>query len=171
MIYHLSSNTHNNAPAQKYENYLPHFIQLLNKHKNSKIVVFGMGFSAPIADYISQRLTLNGFCAMSVVHMEMLDVSFQDSTFLIVISNSGITTRLEEVVKTAKNNHIDIITFTGNEKSKISQYATLPIIIGHYNPFYHDNLVPNAFGQVLIIFESLLYSFCPQKIIYFHLFD
>ena len=83
MIYHLSSNTHNNAPAQKYENYLPHFIQLLNKHKNSKIVVFGMGFSAPIADYISQRLTLNGFCTMSVVHMEMLDASFQDSTFLI----------------------------------------------------------------------------------------
>ena len=164
MIYHLSSNTHNNAPAQKYENYLPHFIQLLKKHKNSKIVVFGMGFSAPIADYISQRLTLNGFCAMSVVHMEMLDVSFQDSTFLIVISNSGITTRLEEVVKTAKNNHIDIITFTGNEKSKISQYATLPIIIGHYNPFYHDNLVPNAFfGQVLIIFESLLYSFLSSK--------
>ncbi len=164
MIYHLSSNTHNNAPAQKYENYLPHFIQLLKKHKNSKIVVFGMGFSAPIADYISQRLTLNGFCAMSVLHMEMLDVSFQDSTFLIVISNSGITTRLEEVVKTAKNNHIDIITFTGNEKSKISQYSTLPIIIGHYNPFYHDNLVPNAFfGQVLIIFESLLYSFLSSK--------
>ena len=118
MIYHLSSNTHNNAPAQKYENYLPHFIQLLNKHRNSKIVVFGMGFSAPIADYISQRLTLNGFCTMSVIHMEMLDVSFQDSTFLIVISNSGITTRLEEVVETAKNNHIDIITFTGNEKIK-----------------------------------------------------
>ena len=132
--------------------------------KNSKIVVFGMGFSAPIADYISQRLTLNGFCTMSVVHMEMLDVSFQDSTFLIVISNSGITTRLEEVVETAKNNHIDIITFTGNEKSKISQYSTLPIIIGHYNPFYHDNLVPNAFfGQVLIIFESLLYSFLSSK--------
>ena len=124
------------------------------------ILVFGMGFSAPIADYISQRLTLNGFCTMSVVHMEMLNASFQDSTFLIVISNSGITTRLEEVVETAKNNHIDIITFTGNEKSKISQYSTLPIIIGHYNPFYHDNLVPNAFfGQVLIIFESLLYSF------------
>lgn len=101
---------------------------------------------------------------MSVVHMEMLDVSFQDSTFLIVISNSGITTRLEEVVETAKNNHIDIITFTGNEKSKISQYSTLPIIIGHYNPFYHDNLVPNAFfGQVLIIFESLLYSFLSSK--------
>ena len=164
MIYHLSNNTHNNAPAQKYENYSPHFIQLLNKHINSKIVVFGMGFSAPIADYISQRLTLNGFCAMSVVHMEMLDANFQDSTLLIVISNSGITTRLEEVVETAKNNHIDIITFTGNEKSKISQYATLPIIIGHYNPFYHDNLVPNAFfGQVLIIFESLLYSFLSSK--------
>ncbi len=70
----------------------------------------------------------------------------------------------EEVVETAKNNHIDIITFTGNEKSKISQYSTLPIIIGHYNPFYHDNLVPNAFfGQVLIIFESLLYSFLSSK--------
>lgn len=96
---------------------------------------------------------------MSVVHMEMLDASFQDSTFLIVISNSGITTRLEEVVETAKNNHIDIITFTGNEKQNKSVFH-FTIIIGHYNPFYHDNLVPNAFfGQVLIIFESLLYSF------------
>ena len=37
MIYHLSSNTHNNAPAQKYENYLPHFIQLLKKHKIEKL--------------------------------------------------------------------------------------------------------------------------------------
>ena len=64
MIYHLSSNTHNNAPAQKYENYLPHFIQLLNKHKNSKIVVFGMGFSAPIADYIAQKPLRVNLCEM-----------------------------------------------------------------------------------------------------------
>ncbi len=164
MIYHLSDKSYDTSPNKKYENYLPHFIQLLNKHKKSHIIVFGMGFSAPIADYISQRLTLNGFYSMSVVHMEMLDQHFQESTLLIVISNSGITTRLEEVVETAKKNHIDIITFTGNEKSKVSQYATLPIIIGHYNPFFHDNLVPNAFfGQVLIIFESLLYSFLSSK--------
>ena len=114
MIYRLSDNNHSSSKHKKYENYLPHFIQLLNKHKKSHIIVFGMGFSAPIADYISQRLTLNGFYSMSVIHLEMLDDNFQDSTLLIVISNSGITTRLEEVVETAKNNHIDIITFTGN---------------------------------------------------------
>ena len=164
MIYHLSSNTHNNAPAQKYENYLPHFIQLLNKHKNSKIVVFGMGFSAPISDYICQRLTLNGFYAMSVIHTEMLDENFQDDTLLIIISNSGITNRLIDFVELAHKQHIDTLCFLANKNSKTYQYATLPIIVGTYNPFSHDNLVPNTFfGQVLIVFESLLYSYLSSK--------
>ena len=140
------------------------FNQLLKKHQNSRIIVFGMGFSAPIADYICQRLTLNGFYAMSVIHTEMLDENFQDDSLLIIISNSGITNRLIDFVELAHKQHVDMLCFLANKNSKTYQYATLPIIVGTYNPFSHDNLVPNTFfGQVLITFESLLYSYLSPK--------
>ena len=133
MIYQLSSsnNTQLFSPDD-LEQYIPAFIELLNKHRQHNIIVFGMGFSAPIADYLQQRLTLNGFYAMNVVHTEMLDIK----------------------------NNIDIISFIANENSNLYQNVTLPIIVGSYNSFTHNNLVPNTFfGQVLIVFESLLYTY------------
>lgn len=160
MIYQLSSST-NAQPVlhDDFNQYSQKFIELLNKHRQHNIIVFGMGFSAPIADYIQQRLTLNGFHAMSVIHTEMLDIKYQDNTLLIVISNSGITPRLVEIVDTAFKNNIDIISFIANENSNLYHNATLPIVVGSYNSFTHNNLVPNTFfGQVLIVFESLLYT-------------
>lgn len=161
MIYQLSSsnNTQLFSPDD-LEQYIPAFIELLNKHRQHNIIVFGMGFSAPIADYLQQRLTLNGFYAMNVVHTEMLDIKYQDNSLFIVISNSGITPRLVEIVDNAFKNNIDIISFIANENSNLYQNVTLPIIVGSYNSFTHNNLVPNTFfGQVLIVFESLLYTY------------
>ena len=139
MIYQLSSsnNTQLFSPDD-LEQYIPAFIELLNKH----------------------RLTLNGFYAMNVVHTEMLDIKYQDNSLFIVISNSGITPRLVEIVDNAFKNNIDIISFIANENSNLYQNVTLPIIVGSYNSFTHNNLVPNTFfGQVLIVFESLLYTY------------
>ena len=164
LIYHLSDNHHTHISTKNFEHYVPQFNQLLKKHQNSRIIVFGMGFSAPIADYICQRLTLNGFYAMSVIHTEMLDENFQDDSLLIIISNSGITNRLIDFVELAHKQHVDMLCFLANKNSKTYQYATLPIIVGTYNSFSHDNLVPNTFfGQVLITFESLLYSYLSPK--------
>ena len=83
MIYQLSSsnNTQLFSPDDLRQ-YIPAFIELLNKHRQHNIIVFGMGFSAPIADYLQQRLTLNGFYAMNVVHTEMLDIKYQDNSYL-----------------------------------------------------------------------------------------
>ncbi|WRK52763.1 hypothetical protein SD457_21355 [Coprobacillaceae bacterium CR2/5/TPMF4] len=44
--------------------------------KSKRIIVFGLGFSAPIAEYIQQRLTLMGYQALCVVHMEMFSQVF-----------------------------------------------------------------------------------------------
>ena len=38
---------------------------------------------------------------MNVVHTEMLDIKYQDNSLFIVISNSGITPRLVEIVDNA----------------------------------------------------------------------
>lgn len=161
MIYQLTSSSSKQPFDQNDLNqYTDKFTNLLNKHHQHNIIIFGMGFSAPIADYIQQRLTLNGFYAMSVVHTEMLDIKYQDTSLFIVISNSGVTPRLVEIVETAYKNKIDIISFIANENSCLYQNVTLPIIVGSYNSFTHNNLVPNTFfGQVLIVFESLLYTY------------
>lgn len=162
MIYHLSSST-NHVPTFNFntiEKYTDDFCQLLHAYKNKRIVVFGLGFSAPVAEYIQQRLTLNHFYAMSVVHMEMFDSSHYHDTLFIVISNSGHTPRLLEIVENVHKNHIPILSFIANSNSRMIEYSTLPIIIGNYDSFVHTASSPNTFfGETIIAFESLLFSY------------
>ena len=162
MIYHLSTPNHASSifHFENIEKYTDQFCQLLVTYKNKRIVIFGLGFSGPVADYIQQRLTLNNFYAMSVVHMEMFDCSKYQDTLFIVISNSGQTPRLLEIVENVYKNHIPILSFIANPNSKIMEYSTLPILVGNYDSFVHAASLPNTFfGETIIAFESLLFSY------------
>jgi len=159
MIYHLTSakeNTKNpHLPILKYKDNLFSII----KDKSKRIIVFGLGFSAPIAEYIQQRLTLFGYQTMSVVHMEMFNPNLHNNTIFIVISYSGKTPRLNEIVENASKNDIPVISFIGNKDSEIYQNSTLPIIIGNYDSFSHDLNQPiTFFGETIIAFETLFFD-------------
>ncbi|MEG0548177.1 MAG: MurR/RpiR family transcriptional regulator [Coprobacillus sp.] len=164
MIFSFSNQTDSHDSSLDYINqYIPMFSQLLDKYKNKKIVVFGLGFSSSIADYIQQRLTINGYCCMSVVHTEMLDHIHQDECLFIVISHSAKTPRLVELVDNAYKHHIDIIAFSSNKNSTLHDCSTLFIQLGEYNSFHHSFQNPNTFfGEVLLAFESLLCSYLPS---------
>lgn len=168
MIYHLSSINHTSSTFRfdNIEKYTDSFCQLLHTYKNKRIVIFGLGFSSPVADYMQQRLTLNNFYAMSVVHMEMFDITHYQDTLFIVISNSGQTPRLLEIVENVYKSNIPILSFIANPNSKISEYSTLPILVGTYDSFAHTASFPNTFfGETIIAFESLLFSYlssCPK---------
>lgn len=113
----------------------------------------------PIAEYIQQRLTLLGYRAICVVHMEMFNHILQEDTVFIVISYSGQTPRLNDIVQTAHNNQVPIISFVGNSESPIYKDSTLPILIGNYDSFSHDLNRPNTFfGETIIAFENLLFD-------------
>lgn len=162
MIYHLSSSPISNIPfsTENIEPFSKEFNTLLQAYRNKRIVVFGLGFSSPIAEYIQQRLTLNGFYAMSVVHMEMFDKQHCEDTLFIVISNSGQTPRLMEIVESVSKQNIASISFIANPNSKIVDYSTQAIVVGNYNSFEHEAAKPNTFfGEVIIAFESLLFSY------------
>lgn len=159
MIYHLTStkDTHFDF-TQRYLEYKNSFSSLVH-HQSKQFIVFGLGFSSPIAEYIQQRLTLLGYRALCVVHMEMFNQIFQENTVLIVISYSGQTPRLNEIVQTAHNNHVPVISFVGNPNSPIYKDSTLPILIGNYDSFSHDLNQPNTFfGETIIAFEKLLFD-------------
>ena len=159
MIYHLSTNKDNPVElSSHFDQYKKQFSSLL-KDKSKRIVVFGLGFSAPIAEYIQQRLTLLGYQALSVIHMEMFNEFFPDDTLLIIISYSGQTPRLNEIVESAFKNHIPIISFIANKDAPIYQYSTLPLIIGDYDSFSHDlNKANTFFGETIIAFEKLFFD-------------
>ena len=90
MIYHLTSTKDNHTIDfhEQYRSFYEQFQSLLQDH-SKRIIVFGLGFSAPIAEYMQQRLTLLGYQAMCVVHMEMFSPHFFDNTVFIVVSYSG----------------------------------------------------------------------------------
>lgn len=159
MVYHLTStkDTHLDF-KERYSEYKDSFSSLV--HDQSKqFIVFGLGFSSPIAEYIQQRLTLLGYRAICVVHMEMFNHIFQENTVFIVISYSGQTPRLNDIVHTAHNNHVPVISFVGNSESPIYKDSTLPILIGNYDSFSHDLNQPNTFfGETIIAFENLLFD-------------
>lgn len=158
MIYHLTTTKDVNDPFfEHYDKYKETFNKIINH--NQLIIVFGLGFSAPIAEYLQQRLTLAGYRAMSVVHLEMLSEVFMDNTVLIIISFSGQTPRLNEIVQTALTNHIPVISFVGNPQSPIYKYSTLPILIGDYDSFFHElNRKQPFFGETILAFETLLFD-------------
>lgn len=158
MIYHLTSTKDITIDFnQKYLEYKETFSSLLSK--TQKIVVFGLGFSASIAEYIHQRLTLLGYQSLCVVHMEMFNQIYQEDTLFIVISYSGQTPRLNEIVHTASDNHIPVISFIANTQSPVYKDSTLSILIDHYDSFSHEINKPNLFyGETLIAFETLLFS-------------
>ncbi len=159
MIYHLTSTKDTKIDLiNDYQRYKEHFLQLM-KPTNKRIIVCGFGFSGPIADYISQRLILLGYQAMNVVHMEMLDTQFIEDTVFIVISYSGKTPRLNDIVITANKNRVPIIGFVANNESPIYKNSTLPILIGKYDSFAHDYKKAHPFfGEVIIAFESLIFD-------------
>lgn len=159
MVYHLTSTKDTQLDfKERYIEYKDSFSSLV--HDQSKqFIVFGLGFSSPIAEYIQQRLTLLGYRAICVVHMEMFNQIFQENTVLIVISYSGQTPRLNEIVQTAHNNQVPVISFVGNSDSPIYKDSTLPILIGNYDSFSHDLNQPNTFfGETIIAFENLLFD-------------
>lgn len=158
MIYHLTANK--DTPhdfKDKYLDYKKEFSALLSD-KNKRIIVFGLGFSAPIAQYLQQRLILAGYQALCVVHMEMFAPIYNQNTIFIVISYSGQTPRLNEIVATACKNNIPIISFIANKESPIYQSSSLPILIGDYDSFFHNSNRSNFFfGETIIAFETLLF--------------
>ncbi len=161
MIYSFANISEVQVSALKnIEQYLSPFGQLLTKYKDKKIIIFGLGYSSSIADYMQQRLTIHGYSCMSVVHTEMLDKMHQDDCLFIVISHSAKTPRLVELVENAHKNRIDIMSFSSNQNSTLYDYSTVFIQLGQYNAFLNSQQLPNTFfGEVLLAFESLLYSY------------
>lgn len=152
------NNTENDL---KVRSYAKQFSNLMDKHKDSMIMILGSGFSQNIANYMSEYLNLHGFRCTANSHLELLRRN--KNVLIIVISNSGETKRLAELCIQAKQNNRDVLSFVGDSNSTISQHSTLAISSDTFNPSSFDSHYPQLFfGLTLIYFELLMSYFLSR---------
>lgn len=145
-----------NAYNQLNLNLVP-LSKTLKESKNKLIMLLGVGYSQMIANYMSERFVINGFKCIANTHLQLLDKSNAKDVLLIAISNSGESSSILDVVQTAKNNDIKIISFVGNENSTLAKLSDFPIILKGFEKFPNLKNPPNTFfSEVLLLFECII---------------
>ena len=110
------------------------FVQAVNVMKKckSKVIICGVGKSGLIASKIASTLSSVGTASFSVLanecsHGDLGKISSND--ILIIISNSGNTEELKNIIKYAKINKIFLISIVSNINSYLYKSANINILI------------------------------------------
>ena len=106
-------------------------VKEINKCK-SKVIICGVGKSGKIASKISATLSSVGtpsFCisASDCSHGDLGRITKKD--ILIIISYSGNTDELKNIIKYAKSNNITLIGIVSNKRSNLYDSADIKLLI------------------------------------------
>lgn len=143
----------NNIPSR----FLETSIKLIRSHKDGLILVSATGFSTPLAEYIERKLLVTGFRAIKTNAYEVYDSNKLGASLMIAISRSGETDTIVRVADSARNNNMDILSFTGEQMNHISGISTVSIPILDDKALDDRNLQANYFyARVIIVFEYLI---------------
>ena len=130
---------------------------ILNKYKNKLIMFVSTGISQTIANYMNERLSVNGYRSIANAHLQLLSKEYKNEVLVFAISRSGETKSIIDILEQARSNDIEVISFIGNTNSKIAKLSTLPIIIQGQDNFAKLKNPPNTFfSELLLIFECFI---------------
>ena len=106
-------------------------VNVISKCK-SKVIICGVGKSGIISSKISATLSSVGVPSFSISandcsHGDLGKITNKD--ILILISNSGNTDELSNLIKFAKHNKITLIGIVSNEKSNLYKSSNIKILI------------------------------------------
>ncbi|MEG0553408.1 MAG: SIS domain-containing protein [Carnobacterium sp.] len=122
------------------QRYFAEFEQILDDYRDKTIMILGSGFSQIIANYINESLILNGFRSITNSHLELIREEYAGETLIVVVTESGETSRLKELVKQSHENGIEVLSFVGNAHSGIADYSRLSIATHDDVQFSNDPL-------------------------------
>ena len=115
--------------------------------KNGKIVISGVGKSGIIGKKISSTLSSVGtpsffVDASSCSHGDLGQIGFND--VLILISYSGETSELKNIIQYAKRNKISLIGIVSKKKSLLYKSSDVKILIPEVKEADPNNIVPTS---------------------------
>ncbi len=106
-------------------------VELISK-QNGKLIISGIGKSGNIAAKIAASFTSTGIPA---IYLNPVDASHGDmgivekNDLLIILSNSGETHELSDLINFCKKNKLKIISITSAFKSSISKYSDINLFL------------------------------------------
>lgn len=121
-------------------------IKILTSNPDSLIMFLSVGIANNITSYMNERITLIGRRSMANTHLQLLNKNLTNDTVLIVVSESGETDSLLDMIKEANSNNIPIISFVGKNNSSIAKLST----------FSFEIEKGIFFAEVINSFEKLL---------------
>ena len=142
---------------KQIDNNLEAFNNILKKYENKLIMFVSTGISQTIANYMNERLSVNGYRSIANAHIQLLSKENKDEVLIFAISRSGETKSLIDILEQARENDIEVISFVGNANSKITKLSTLPSIIQGQDDFAKLKNPPiTFFSELLLVFECFI---------------
>ena len=140
-------------------------VKVISKCK-SKVIVCGVGKSGKIASKISATLSSVGTPSFSILandcsHGDLGSISKKD--VIILISHSGNTEELKNIINYAKTNKIILIGIVSNKKSYLYQKSNIKLLIPEVEESGHG-IVPTSSTTVqLSLGDALAIALMRQK--------
>ena len=147
-------------------------VELIYKHvhqKSGKLVASGMGKAGQIALNIATTFSSTGtpavFLHPSDAQHGDLGV-LQPNDVLLLISNSGKTREIVELIALAENLYpsLPIIVITGNPDSELATMATITILTGNPKEVCTLGLTPSTSTTTMTVIGDILVVLLMKKI-------
>ena len=140
-------------------------VRVMNKCK-SKVIVCGVGKSGIIASKISATLSSVGTASFSILasecsHGDLGRITHQD--ILILISNSGNTEELKNIIKYAKINKIILIGIVSNKNSNLYRSANIRLLIPEVQEAGYGIVPTSSTTAQLSLGDALAISLMKKK--------
>jgi len=137
------------------------------KNAPGNIIFSGIGKSGLVAKKIASALSTVGLKTFFVHTTEALHGELgiiNDNDILFLISNSGNTNELKELVNKLHNNTVKIIVFTGNKDSFLYKVADISLLIDTVEEIYPKASVPTCSSVAnLVVGDVLLFLLATDK--------
>ncbi|MFW5872369.1 MAG: SIS domain-containing protein [bacterium] len=158
--------------TDNYEKTLDIIFEHIHK-KNGKVIASGMGKAGQIAINIATTFSSTGTPA---VFLHPSDAQhgdlgiIQENDVLLLISNSGKTREILELVELSKKlyDHLPIIVITGNTEGDLARLADVAIHTGNPKEVCVLGLAPTTSTTVMTVIGDALVVMMEKKIKFTH---
>ncbi|MCI5777684.1 MAG: SIS domain-containing protein [Bacteroidales bacterium] len=138
-------------------------------NRNGKIIMSGMGKAGQIAVNMATTFCSTGSPAIFLHPAEAQHGDLgviQPNDILVLISNSGKTREIVEIVQLAKNlyEQLPIIVITGNPDSQLAQVANVVLATGNPKEVCALGLTPTTSTTVMTVIGDILVVSLMKKI-------
>ena len=150
-----------NNISQSFDN----AVNVISKCK-SKVIIIGVGKSGKIASKISATLSSVGVPSFSISandcsHGDLGRISLDD--ILILISNSGNTEELKDIIKYSKSNKIKLIGIVSNKNSYLYKSSNIKLHVPHVIDAGYDIVPTSSTTAQLALGDALSIAVMMKK--------